>query len=185
MDSRVEIVRTEIVHTGSRFDLAVHTLRNAEGREFDREYLTHPGSVVLMPVLGDGQIVLIRNYRHAVNEWLLEAPAGTLRRGEDVALAAARELREETGYRAGRLTELLSFYPAPGALAERMSLYLAEDLVPGEPEREFDEEMTVEIHPLRECLEMAIDGRIQDGKTILGLWRIERMRDGSVDRSVR
>lgn len=166
----MKIVDTQTLYRGRKFDLAVRSLVNDAGQSVDVAYLVHPGSVVVLPILNDGRLVLIRNYRCTLDRTLLELPAGTLAAGERPAAAADRELLEETGFRAGRLSELLAFYPAPGISDERMWLYLAEDLRPGATRLEADEEIRVEPTTLAEALSMSRDGRIADGKTMIGLW---------------
>src|SRR5690606_26878170 len=99
------------------------------------------GGVVIAPLLPENRIVLLRNYRHAIDQTIWELPAGTLQSDESYEETAARELQEETGYRAGVLERLLDFYAAPGATDERMRLFAATDLVQGDPRRESDEEM--------------------------------------------
>lgn len=172
----MKIVGKETLHAGRKFNFAVHWIEAADGRRLRQEFVDHPGAVVLAPVLPDGQIVLLRNYRHAVNQVLWELPAGTMQAGEDPAETARRELVEETGYSAGRLELLMSFFPAPGATNERMHLYLADQLTPGQPCREPDEEMEVHCVCLEAGLEMIRSGEIIDAKTILGLWHLAQLR---------
>jgi ADP-ribose pyrophosphatase len=168
--SGVILIGTKTIHTGAKFSLAAHTLRTNKGEEIQREFLTHPGSVVLLPLLPDERVVLLRNYRHTIDQVLWELPAGTRAPNEPFETAARRELREETGYRAGRLKKLREFYPAPGIADEHMVLFLAENLVLGDSACEADEEIAIEIVPFSKALEMANDGRICDAKTLIGLW---------------
>ncbi|MFO0949101.1 MAG: NUDIX hydrolase [Planctomycetota bacterium] len=170
----MKIVRKETVRKGKKFDIAVHTLQSKTGEQFEREFIDHPGAVVLVPLLDDGRVVLIRNYRHSIDQFLVEVPAGTANLGEPFEETAIRELAEETGYRAGKIERLMQFYPCPGASGERMVVYLCTQLQPGDPRREVDEEMEVEVVPLQEALAMIDDGRIIDGKTIIGLWSLVR-----------
>ena len=176
----MEIIASETQHVGVKFDLAVHTLLTARGERLEREYCVSPGSVVLVPVLPDDQVVMVRQFRHAIEEELLELPAGTSEPGESDEETARRELREETGFDAGRLRRLLRFHPAPGITNETMTLLLAERLSPGPPQPEVDEEMRVEIVPLATALAMCGDGRIRDAKSMLGLWHYDRMRSESL-----
>lgn len=176
----MKILRTETLYTGPKFDLAAHVLEGAAGTELRREFLDHPGSVVLVPRLPDNQIVLLRNYRHTIDQVLWELPAGTAVRGEPAEITAARELAEETGYRAGRLYPLLSFFPAPGIANEKMIIFLADELVAGAAEREADEEMVVEIVPFSTAQAMARRGAIVDGKTLVALWAVATLATSDV-----
>jgi ADP-ribose pyrophosphatase len=145
-------------------------LEDAEGRELPRELVEHPGAAVVVPRLPDGSVVFVRQYRFAVDEVLLELPAGTLEDGEDPRTCAERELREETGYRAGKLTPLGIVYPSPGILSEVMNLFLAEELAPGDPDRDPGEsDMSVVVLPAEEAVRRVRAGEIRDGKTVLGL----------------
>lgn len=168
----MKILGKTTLRRGSKFDIALHTLESASGARFEREFIDHPGAVVLVPLLDDGRVVLIRNYRHAVDRVLLEVPAGTAKIGEPFEVTAHRELQEETGYRAESMEAILEFFPCPGASGERMVVYRCTGLIAGAPQREIDEEMEVELVDFKEALAMIDDGRIIDGKTIIALWRI-------------
>jgi len=155
--------------TGSRFRVVRHAWVADDGREHAREIIRHPGAVTIVPLLDDGRVCLIENYRPAVSETLLELPAGTLEPGEDPLQTARRELAEETGYRAGRIEPLAEFFTSPGILDERMHLYLAADLVPGGQSLDAGEQITPRPTSLDDALAMARDGRIRDAKTLVGL----------------
>ena len=180
----MKIIHRQTLHVGNKFDLASHTLRSRTGQEICREFLVHPGSVVILPVISEHQIVLIRVYRHAIDQPLLELPAGTAQAGELPQVTAARELAEETGYHAGRLEKLLRFYPAPGASGEQMHLFLARDLTPGRQKLEPDEEIELSIVSLAEALAMTRDGRIVDAKTMLGLWHFAYLAQTGVSPAI-
>lgn len=141
----------------------------ADGTVKQREIIRHPGSVVLVPRVDCDRVCLIRNFRMAAGQPLIELPAGTLEPGESPADCAARELIEETGYRAGRLELLLSFYAAPGILDERMHLFVATELTPGPPQREAGEEIENVVVDWAEALAMIERGEICDAKTMVGL----------------
>ena len=151
-------------------------LRMPDGNVVQRDFFHYDGAAVVLPVLDDGSIVLIRNYRFAVDEHLCELPAGMLEAGEAPALCAARELTEETGYTAGRLEKLGVFYTGPGTTDEAMHAFLATDLTDGRQALEVYEEITVETYSDREVRRMVLDGVIHDGKTIaaLGLYWLGR-----------
>jgi ADP-ribose pyrophosphatase len=141
----------------------------ADGTVMHREIVRHPGSVVILPLVDDNRVCLIRNFRMAVGQPLIELPAGTLELGERPIDCAARELAEETGYRAGRMELLTSFFAAPGILDEHMHLFLATDLTAGPPQREAGEEIDNLIVDRAEALAMIQRGEIRDAKTLVGL----------------
>lgn len=144
-------------------------VRMDDGRVVSRDYFHYGGAAVILPVLADGSIVLIRNYRFTVDEHLLELPAGMLEAGEDPALCAARELTEETGYTAGSVTPLGTFYSGPGTTDETMHAFVATDLAAGEQNLETYERITVEVYSARDVRRMVLDGTIHDAKTIAAL----------------
>jgi len=147
-----------------------------DGKIVDRDFVHHSGAVVVLPVLADGSIVMIRNYRFAVGETLWELPAGLLETGENQADCAGRELIEETGFKAGKIEKLGQFYTCPGIADENMHAFLATDLMPGEQDLETYEQITVEILSEQKVRDMLLDGTIHDGKTIatLGLYWLKR-----------
>lgn len=163
----------EIVYEATKFKVA-HRRFFCAGREHSYEVVLHPGAAVILPVLADGRIVLIHNVRPAVDAELLEIPAGTLDPGELPADCAARELAEETGYRAGRCEPLCAFYSTPGILNERMHLFIATELEPGPTALEDTEQIRVTAMTLDEALAGIPAGRIVDGKTIVALLYYDR-----------
>jgi ADP-ribose pyrophosphatase len=162
-------LHSTIVYRSKRF--AIDQVRgiDAQGRVVEKEVMRHPGAVVLLPVLEDGRIVMIRNYRVSVNRWLLELPAGTMELGEPPEVTAQRELIEETGYSARQLRLLHRFYAAPGVSDEQMHLYLATGLVAGTPHREADEEIENELLTVDQVKCKLQAGEIVDAKSLVGL----------------
>jgi ADP-ribose pyrophosphatase len=152
-----------------RFTVVEETHRRKDGQSASLQYVKHPGSVAILPVLDDGQICLIHSRRLTVNQTLIEVPAGTREPGEEPVKTAHRELAEETGYRAAAMEELATFYPSPGIMDEQMSLFLATGLTAGEHAREPNEEIENYIVALAEALGMIDSGEITDGKTIIAL----------------
>jgi len=142
----------------------------------EREVVRHPGAVTIIPVVDSQHICLIRNYRVAVDETLIELPAGTLEPGEDPQRTAERELIEETGYRAGSCRLLHEFYLSPGILDEKMQLYLATGLTAGEPNREAGEQIENWVVTWDEALQLVRNGEIRDAKTIIGLLFYSQLR---------
>ena len=159
-----------------RFTVVRESHPTSRGGVRTREIVRHPGAVVILPLLDDGRVCLIRNYRVSVKQTLIELPAGTLEPPEEPIVTAERELTEETGYRAAKLEELHAFYLSPGILDERMHLFLATGLTPGQPAREAGEEIENLVLPWEEAVQMALDGRIQDAKSIVGLLLVDRLK---------
>lgn len=161
----------ETVYEEPRFTLKVCAVPLSGGGETRRGLMRHPGSVVILPVLDDGCIVLIRNTRWQIGETLLEVPAGTLEWGEDPRDGAARELAEETGYRASGWTAGASFYAAPGVSDEVMHVFIARGLVEVGQQLAPDERIDVVTCSMDEAREALLDGRIADAKSIAVLAR--------------
>lgn len=156
----------ETLHTASRFQVERVTQRFSDGRCFTREVVRHRGAVVIVPLLDDGRICMIRNYRVAVDRQLLELPAGTLEIGEPPIETARRELIEETGYTARQITPLLEFYMSPGILDERMYAFVAHGLTAGAPAREDGEQIENHLVTTQELDRLLAEGRIQDSKSL-------------------
>jgi ADP-ribose pyrophosphatase len=172
---------SKILFRGRRFYVEQAVEVGPDGREHAWEFVRHPGAAVILPLLDDGRLCLVRNYRPAVRETLIELPAGTLESGEDPAETARRELAEETGYRAGRIEHLISFYSSPGIFDENMHLYLARDLTPGPMSLDPNEQLTPMLCSWEESLAMMRSGEIHDGKTLAGLfygWTFRRAGGG-------
>ncbi|MEO8270217.1 MAG: NUDIX hydrolase [Aureliella sp.] len=166
MSDRNYELEIETLHTASRFQVERVTQRFSDGRCFTREVVRHRGAVVIVPVLEDGRICMIRNYRVAVDQQLLELPAGTLEIGEPPIETARRELLEETGFTAQSVTPLLEFYMSPGILDERMYAFVATGLTEGVPAREEGEQIENHLVTTKELDALLADGRIQDSKSL-------------------
>ncbi len=166
-------VGEEAIWAGHVISLAVGSFVDPDGAPFERELVRHPGSVSVVPLLDDGDtVVLVRQYRAAIDRTLLEIPAGKLDvAGEAPEAAAARELEEEIGWTAGRLVLLAAYYNTPGFSDEHSRTYLALDLTQGTVAAHGIEErhMTVEHVRLSDIARLVADGTICDGKTIIGL----------------
>jgi len=155
---------------GRTFNIRQDIVKTPNGHEKKREIIEHGGSAVLIPVDENGNILLVRQYRHATGKDLLELPAGTLDEGEDPDTCAARELREETGMAAGTLKKLGAFYLAPGYSDEFMHVYLATELSNSPLEPDDDEFLTVETVPIMEAIRMAERGEVPDAKSLAALF---------------
>ena len=169
MGSRARILASKSIYEGRVVRLKVDRVVEPGGIEATREVVWHAGSVVVLPRLPDGRVLLVRQFRYAAGGPLWELVAGGIEPGESLRGAARRELLEETGYRARRLKPFLSFFPSPGILSERMHLVEATGLVRGDAQPESDERIRVGIFTLDEIRKMLRTRRIQDGKTLVGL----------------
>jgi ADP-ribose pyrophosphatase len=167
-------VEREIIHRGVRFDLERLRLRAEDGSEVVREIVRHPGAVVIVPIDDDGRVVMIRNERPAVGGAVWELPAGTLETGEPAQATAARELEEETGYRAERVEKLGEFYTTPGLTDELMRAYVATGLEFVGQKLEAGERIEAEAVPLERVWEMVDSGELMDAKSICALTLAQR-----------
>jgi len=168
-DDQAKILKREVIYEGKAFGVRRDELIEPSGVRTVREVVTHPGSVVVLPVLPDGKIVLVRQYRHATGGYLWELVAGRMEPGEDPKTGAARELIDETGYRGRKFTVFLDVFPTPGFLEERMYLLLAEGLTAGKAEPEEDEKLTVRTYTISQLERMIRSGELRDAKSIAGL----------------
>jgi ADP-ribose diphosphatase len=166
---KARLVKSKMVFRGNVFGVRRDEVVEPGGVRATREVITHPGSVVVLPVMEDGRILMIRQYRHATRQYLWELVAGRIDKGETVKKAAARELKEETGYKARRFTEFLDMFPTPGFLEERMHLLLAEGLTEGEAEPEADEKIISHAYRVEELKQMMKNEKLRDGKSIAGI----------------
>lgn len=166
---KAKILASKVIYKGSVFGIRRDELIEPGGIRTTREMITHTGSVVVLPVLPDGRVLLIRQYRHAARQFLWELVAGRIDEGESPRKAAARELIEETGYRARRFKIFLDFFPSPGFLEERMFILLANGLTEGVATPEEDEQIVSRAYERKELEQMIQRRIIRDGKTIAGL----------------
>jgi ADP-ribose pyrophosphatase len=166
----------EILLETPRFRVVRRRRQLADGTWDAREAVVHPGAAVILPLVDDDHVCLIRNYRIAVDEELIELPAGTIDPPEDPLDTARRELLEETGFRASTLEKLHAYWASPGILSERMHFFMARDLTPGPARLERGEQIKTLVVPWRDALAMIDDHRICDAKTIVGLLLYDRLR---------
>lgn len=152
-----------------KFDVEQITSTGADGRTHTRQIIRHPGAVVIVPILPDGSVVMIDNFRPTADAVLLELPAGTCEPDEPAEETAHRELIEETGYRAGRMIKLHEFYSSPGISDEVMHLFVASELEQGAPQREAGEEIENRVVSREEIERLLNAGQIVDAKTLTGL----------------
>jgi ADP-ribose pyrophosphatase len=159
-----------------RFAVVERLVTRPDGQTASVQFVKHPGSVAILPLLDDGRVCLIRSRRLTVDETLIEVPAGTREPEESPLETARRELAEETGYRAGQFDELATYYPSPGVLSEQMWLFVARSLTAGPPAREPNEEIENLVVSWDDALAMIDSGEIHDGKTIAAILLWERGR---------
>lgn len=175
METPAPTLSTRTVYVGRIFDVTVDRVRLPHGREADLEIVRHEGSVVLLPVTGDGRVLLVRQYRHAAGRFLWELPAGSLETNEDTEVAAARECQEELGLVADRLERLHTFYPTPGFCTETMTYFRATELREpraDDPVAHQDEDESIEVGSFTtvEIRRMIDAGEIADLKTVAALF---------------
>ena len=175
MTDHPELTDSAVAFSGRLFDLRLDTLRAPEGHTFRREMVYHPGAVCMIPIDGDGRLLLVEQYRHGARARLLEIPAGTLEQGEDPGETAARELREEVGMRAGRVESLGGFWIAPSYATEYIHLFLCSELTPDPLPGDEDEDIEVVRLTREEAVATVDGGRITDAKSIAGILRWDRL----------
>ena len=160
---------SEYIYRGRVVTLRIDTITKPDGSQVKREVVEHHGAVAIVPKLDNETIFLIRQFRQAVGETLLEIPAGTLEPNEDLDVCAARELEEEIGYKPGKLRRMFSQYLAPGYSSEVLHAYFAEDLT--KTATHFDEDEDIELVPVRidQIENMILSGEIRDAKSIAAL----------------
>jgi ADP-ribose pyrophosphatase len=166
---RAKLLKSKVLYVGKVFRLQRDTVIEPGGVRADRDIIVHPGSVVVLPIFEDGRILLIRQYRHSVGEFLWELVAGRKEPKETPLAAARRELIEETGYRAKNLRKMMTVIPTPGFANEWMWIFAAEGLQQGDAQPEEDEKITVKKLTLKQVDSMIEKGTLRDAKSICGL----------------
>ena len=167
--NRAKIVRSTTVFKGTVFDVRRDEIVEPDGLRATRDIITHSGSVVVMPVFPNGDVLLVRQFRYAAGEYLWELVAGSKEPNESARAGARRELLEETGYKARRIRLLVEVIPTPGFLTETMAIFSAEGLKPGPPRPEADEHIEARRFSQSEVLSMMRRGSVRDAKTIVGI----------------
>jgi ADP-ribose pyrophosphatase len=165
------------IYRGRTFNVDVDQVRLPNGREVEMELVHHRGAAAVVPVLEDGTVLLVRQYRYATGGWLLEIPAGKLDGGESPESCAGREAEEEVGYRPGKLEPLGWIWSTPGFADEKIWLFLATGLESTKQGLEEDEVLQIERMPLQEAIDKAASGEIHDAKSAVALLRAARFFD--------
>ena len=175
-----EVLSSEVVYQGPLFKVTKDEVREPNGCVTQRDVIRHNGSVVILAIdtrksKKDPLVIMERQYRHAAGQYLWEIPAGKIEDGEERLAGAERELMEETGYQAGKWTELVRYFASPGFLGEWMQVFLAEDLTPGTAAPEADETLEVFALPLSQVEALIDGGKILDGKTLVAVSLYKRL----------
>lgn len=165
----------ETVYKGSFFNVEKDRVRLPDGGIATREYIRHPGAVVILPLFEDGSVLLERQFRFPANGIFLEFPAGKIDKGEDILIAAQRELKEETGYTASSWHYLTTIHNALGYSDERLIIYLAKDLHAGNAELDEEEFVQTFKTSVSQLLEWVKNGTITDVKTVIGSFWLEKI----------
>jgi 8-oxo-dGTP pyrophosphatase MutT (NUDIX family) len=172
MSSRFVTTETEVVHSWAMFRLLRRFVKDPQGDVFERTYVSTPGAVATVAITREGDVVLVSQYRASFDSFVLEIPAGMRDiEGEDPAVTAIRELREETGFKAESIEFLGECLSSPGVTDSSVIVYLAQDLTPGQfqPHGPEEEAMQTTLVPFSEVMQMILDGRLTDAKSAYGI----------------
>ena len=168
-------INSKIVYKGNFLDVRKDNVTLPNGKNSTREWINHPGAVVVVPILPNGEIALIRQFRYAMGSEFIELPAGKLDKGEKPYNCAKRELEEEIGFKAKKLNFIAMIHPAIGFANEHMSVFLASDLIQTQENRDIDEFLELMPTSLNDALELVWSNKITDVKTIIGILWYQRI----------
>ncbi len=174
IDLTEHCISSETIASGGMLNVKRDQVRLPNGHTSQREYVTHPGAVVVVPILPNGNVILERQFRYPLHQVFVELPAGKIDAGEDILVTGQRELLEETGYSASNWIKLGLQYPCIGYSNEVIHMYLARDLTAGAHQRDADESMEVFELSFADCMKMIQTGEITDAKTIIALFFAEK-----------
>lgn len=180
---KARLLSSREAYRGPAFWVTTDEVMEPSGIRVRRDLVRHTGSVVVLAVDEESQVLLERQYRHAAGRFLYELPAGRIDKGENALAAGKRELLEETGYSARKWKRILRFWASPGFVAETMSLFLARDLRVGTAQPEDDEAIEIQFVALKKAVAMVVNGAIQDAKTIAGVLWLDQQRRATSRRS--
>lgn len=166
-------MKSEKLYEGKIINLRIDTVELPDKKYSKREIVEHPGGVAIVGITDENEILLVKQYRKAVDRVLLELPAGKIEVNEEPKETAFKELKEETGYSTENLEYLLEFYTSPGFSTEKVYIFLAENMEKGEQELESGEYIKVESYKIDDLIKMIKKGDIIDSKTIIGIYAIK------------
>lgn len=172
----IKRISRDLVSKGSIIDYYRDSIEISDGKRTKYDFISHKGASAMIPVDRDGKIVMVRQYRNAIDSYTLEIPAGSLNEGENNLTCAIRECEEEAGYKPGKVGHLLDLYTTVAFSNEKICIFYAEELTLTEQNLDDDEFVAVEKHTLEELTDMIYDGRIMDAKTIAGLLAYKNMK---------
>ena len=175
-DLKEDKISSTQIFSGKLIDLYLDKVRLPNGKKSTREWIDHPGAVCIVPILDNGDVLLIRQFRYGPREEFIEIPAGKIDKNEDPLKCGLRELEEETGYKSNKLTFLTNIHPAIGFSNEKMWMYLAEELELSKKKLDEDEFLELMPTPLNKALEWVFSGKITDVKTIIGIMWMKKLK---------
>lgn len=181
MNYEEKTISEKHIYSGNIISIKLATVALPDGRQATRDIVNHPGASAVIPLNENGELYMVRQYRKPLNEVSLEIPAGRLDPGEDPLLCAKRELGEETGFTAGRMTHLASIHSTPGFSDEVIHLYAATALCAGESHTDTDEFISTEKYSVEELVSMVQKGDITDAKSIIGILFADRIINGKLN----
>jgi len=181
MNYEEKTVSEQHIYTGNIIKVEKVTVTLPNGKLATRDIVRHPGASAVIPLNGNGELYMVRQFRKPLDKVSLEIPAGKLDAGEDPAICAARELKEETGLTAGKIIHLTSIYSTPGFSDEILHLYAAVDLHEGESCADEDEFISAEKYTVAELIDKVFSGEITDAKSIIGIFLADKIISGKTD----
>ncbi len=164
--SEYKRLKRTLVHKGHIVDFYNDTMQLPSGNTADWDFIGHKGAAAIVPVDKDGKIIMVRQYRNAIEKYSLEIPAGGINPGEDMKTCAARELEEETGFRSDHVEHLIDIYTTVAFSNEKIGIYYTTDLIPSKQNLDEDEFVTIERYTVEELIHLIFNGIIDDAKTI-------------------
>ncbi|MBB6216649.1 ADP-ribose pyrophosphatase [Anaerosolibacter carboniphilus] len=182
MTLRENTINSKRIYEGRIISLRVDTVELPDKKYSTREIIEHPGAAVVVPITDEGKIIMVKQFRKPVEDFLIEVPAGKLDKGEEPLLCAHRELKEETGYSSGNMQHLFTFFSSPGFANETMHLFIARDLTVGEAIPDEDEYIEIESYELNQLIHMIFNGQIKDAKSIIAIFAVKQFLQSTSDR---
>ncbi len=181
MEYNEKTVSEKHIYKGNIINVDLITVTLPDGRQATRDIVRHPGASALIPLNEKGEMYMVRQFRKPLDAVSLEIPAGKLDHGEAPLICAGRELKEETGLTAGKLTHLVSVHSTPGFSDEVLHLFAATDLKEGESCADEDEFISTEKYTVEQLLDMILEGKITDAKSIIGIFLADKIISGKIN----